>query len=90
MEGLVQMGPMLLLAGGIAGWLAEAKSRAGGYGLITDMVVGVAGSLAGGAIAWTMIATSAGMLGMALIGLAAASLAIAGQRVMWRSASLGV
>jgi hypothetical protein len=31
LEHIVQMGPMLVLAGLIAGWVAEAASRAGGY-----------------------------------------------------------
>jgi uncharacterized membrane protein YeaQ/YmgE (transglycosylase-associated protein family) len=87
MEDLVQMGPMLLLAGCIAGWLAETTSRAGGYGLIPDMIVGIAGSLGGGAIMWTFISSDAGMLGMALVGGAAGGLAIATQRAVWRSAA---
>ena len=40
-EHIVQMGPILVLAGLIAGWVAEAASRAGGYGFIVDMVPGL-------------------------------------------------
>ena len=51
-EHIVQMGPMLVIAGLIAGWVAEAASRAGGYGFIVDMVLGLIGSMVGGAIVW--------------------------------------
>lgn len=87
MEDLVQMGPMLLLAGASAGWLAEARARAGGHGLIADMIIGVAGSLVGGAMTWTFVSTGTGMLGMALVGAAAGGLAIAAQRLVWHSAA---
>jgi uncharacterized membrane protein YeaQ/YmgE (transglycosylase-associated protein family) len=87
-EDIVQMLPLLLLAGAIAGWLAEAIARAGGYGLIVDMAVGAAGAVAGGAIWWTL-STDTGMIGMSLIGGAAAGLTILAQRTWWRSARLG-
>jgi len=44
-EHIIQIGPMLVLAGLMAGWVAEAASRAGGYGFILDMVVGLVGSV---------------------------------------------
>jgi hypothetical protein len=46
-EHIAQMGPMLILAGLVAGWIAEAVSRAGGYGFTTDMVIGLVGSVVG-------------------------------------------
>jgi len=48
-ETIVQMTPMLVLGGLIAGWLTEAVSRARGYGFITDMFLGLGGSLLAGA-----------------------------------------
>ena len=54
-EHSMQMGPILVLAGLIAGWMAEAASRAGGYGFIVDMVLGLIGSMVGGAIVWVLI-----------------------------------
>jgi uncharacterized membrane protein YeaQ/YmgE (transglycosylase-associated protein family) len=54
-EHIMQMGPILVLAGLIAGWMAEAASRAGGYGFIVDMVLGLIGSMIGGAIVWVLI-----------------------------------
>jgi uncharacterized membrane protein YeaQ/YmgE (transglycosylase-associated protein family) len=84
-EHIAQMGPMLILAGLVAGWMAEVLSRAGGYGFITDMVIGLVGSVVGGAAVWILVSTDAGMLGMFLIGCAGAALAIVAQRGLWRS-----
>lgn len=87
-EHFAQMGPMLILAGLAAGWTAEAVSQARGYGLIADMVLGVVGGVAGGAIVWLVI-SEAGMVTMFLLGCAAAALMIIAQRSFWRSARLG-
>jgi uncharacterized membrane protein YeaQ/YmgE (transglycosylase-associated protein family) len=88
-EHIAQMGPMLILAGLVTGWMAEVLSRAGGYGLLPDMVVGLVGSLVGGTAVWFLVSTQAGMLGMFLIGCAGASMAIVAQRGLWRSVRLG-
>ena len=87
-EHVAQMGPMLILAGLAAGWLAEAVSRARGYGLIPEMVLGLVGSVAGGGIVWLVISSDAGMVTMFLIGCGAAALTIIAQRSFWRSARL--
>jgi uncharacterized membrane protein YeaQ/YmgE (transglycosylase-associated protein family) len=87
-EDIVQMGPMLILAGLMAGWLAEAAARARGYGFIPDMVLGLVGSVAGGGAVWLGISSDVGMLGMFLIGCGGAALAIVAQRSCWRSARL--
>jgi len=88
-EHIVQMGPMLVLAGLIAGWVAEAASRAGGYGFIVDLVVGLIGSVIGGSIVWVLISSDIGMPTMLAIGCGGAALAIAAQRRLWRSTPLG-
>ena len=88
-EHIAQMGPMLILAGLAAGWMAETLARAGGYGIITDMVVGLVGSVVGGAAVWVLVSPHAGMFGMFLIGGAGAVLAIVAQRGLWRSLRLG-
>lgn len=87
-EHIAQMGPMLILAGLVAGWIAEAVSRARGYGLIPDMVLGLVGSVVGGAFVWLVISREAGMVTMFLIGCAAAAVMIVAQRSFWRSARL--
>jgi uncharacterized membrane protein YeaQ/YmgE (transglycosylase-associated protein family) len=86
LEHIVQMGPMLVLAGLIAGWVAEAASRAGGYGFILDMVLGLAGSMIVGSIFWVLISSDLGMPAMLMIGCAGAGLAIVAQRWLWRAA----
>ena len=86
LEHIVQMGPMLVLAGLIAGWVAEATSRAGGYGFILDMVLGLMGSVLVGSIVWVLISSTIWMPGMLAIGCGGAALAIAAQRWLWRSA----
>jgi uncharacterized membrane protein YeaQ/YmgE (transglycosylase-associated protein family) len=78
---------MLVLAGLMAGWTAEAVSRSGGYGLVPDMVLGLIGSLLVGGIA-SVISREAGMLGTFMIGGAGAALAVVGQRSLWRSTPL--
>jgi len=88
-EHIMQMGPMLVLAGLIAGWVAEAGARAGGYGFILDMLIGLIGSVVVGAIVWSLTSSDLGMLAMLLIGCGGAALAIAAQRGLWRSALLG-
>ena len=88
-EHVAQMGPMLILAGLAAGWMAEAVSRARGYGLIPDMILGVVGSVAGGGVIWFVISSDTGMVTMFLIGCAAAALMIFAQRSFWRSPRLG-
>jgi uncharacterized membrane protein YeaQ/YmgE (transglycosylase-associated protein family) len=83
-EHVVQMIPMLVLAGLMSGWMAETLSRAGGYGFIPDMVLGLLGSVVAGAV-WIVVANSGGMLGMFLVGCAGAALAIVSQRSLWHS-----
>jgi uncharacterized membrane protein YeaQ/YmgE (transglycosylase-associated protein family) len=84
-ETTVQMVPMLVLGGLIAGWLAEACLRAWGYGFISDMVLGLAGSLIVGAFVWLVIWRDAGMTTMLLVGCTGAALAIIAQRGVWPS-----
>jgi len=87
-EHIMQMGPMLVLAGLIAGWVAEAVSRARGYGFVIDMFLGFIGSVVGGAIVWVLTPSGIGMVAMFLIGCGGAALAIAAQRGLFRSARL--
>src|SRR5437660_12433600 len=78
-EHIVQMGPMLVLAGVMAGWVAEVVSRADGHGFIRDMVLGLVGSVVGAATVWVVISSEAGMLAMFLVGCGGAMLAIVAQ-----------
>ncbi len=69
LEHVLQMGPMLVLAGLVAGWVAEVVSRADGHGFIRDLAVGLVGSVVGGATLWVVVSSEAGMLVMFLIGI---------------------
>ena len=89
MEHIAQMGPMLIVAALMVGWLTEAFSWAGGYGLIPDMGLGLLGSVVAGGIVWGVISSDVGMVAMFLIGGGGAALAIIGQRKFWRSSRLG-
>jgi len=88
-EYVAQMAPMLVLAGLMVGWTVETVSRAGGYGLIPDMAVGLIGSVLAGGIISVVVSHRPGMLGMFVIGCAGAGLAVVAQRGLWRSTRLG-
>ena len=79
------MGPMLVLAGLTVGWVAEAARRAGGHGLLGDLVLGLVGSLAVGGIFWVAVSSNVGMVAMLVIGGGGAALAIMAQRTVWKS-----
>ena len=85
-EAMIQMGPMLIVAAILTGWWSEAISPAGGYGLRSDMVAGLAGSIVGGVAMWVALRGEPGMLAMFAIGCGSAALVIVGQRIFWRSA----
>jgi len=84
-ETIVQMTPILVLGGLIAAWLTEAVARGRGYGFLTDMVLGLGGSLFMGAFVWLVMWHDAGMTVMFLIGCVGAALGIFAQRVVWPS-----
>jgi len=85
MEYLTQMGPMLLVGALAVGFLAEATWRPGGFGLLGDLMTGLAGSLVVGAIAWLVTSVPPGMIAMVVIGCIGGALAIIGQRTLWRA-----
>ena len=85
MEYAIQMGPMLLIGALAVGILAEATWRPGGYGLLGDLVTGLAGSLAGGALTWLATPVRPGMFAMLIIGSVGGALTIIGQRMLWRA-----
>jgi uncharacterized membrane protein YeaQ/YmgE (transglycosylase-associated protein family) len=88
-EAVVQLAPMLILGGLIAGWLAEFSSRASGYGFVADVVLGLGGSLIVGTYVWLVIWRDASMTTMLLVGYVGAALAIMAQRGVWPSGRVG-
>ncbi len=85
-EYIVQMVPMLVIAGAMVAWVAQMSWRAGGYGFLPDMALALVGSVFAGTFVWTAISADAGMVGMFGIGGVGAVLAIVAQRGLWRPA----
>ena len=88
-EHIAHMGPMLILAGLAAGWIAETVARAGGHGFLPDLVIGLIGSILAGTVILGLVSREAGMPVILLVGGAGAALAIVAQRSLWRSVRLG-
>jgi hypothetical protein len=82
-EQIVQMGPMWVLAGLSAGWLAETSMIRRGYGLIVDMGLGAGASLVGGSAFLALAGFPVGMFVMFVGGLVLATSAILAQRLLW-------
>jgi uncharacterized membrane protein YeaQ/YmgE (transglycosylase-associated protein family) len=57
-----------LIIGAIAGWLAGILVKGGGFGLIIDIVVGIAGALVGGWLAQVLhISIGSGFFGSIIV-----------------------
>jgi uncharacterized membrane protein YeaQ/YmgE (transglycosylase-associated protein family) len=86
-EQIVQMGPMWVLAGLGAGWVADTFMIRRGYGLIVDMGLGVGASLVGGSVFLALSGLPAGMFAMFGFGFVLATGVILAQRLGWPCAS---
>ena len=82
-EQMAQMGPILVVAGLGAGWLAETFVGLRGHGLVVDMGVGVGASVIGGSAILALAGHPAGMLFMAGIGFVFGIGVILAQRLCW-------
>ena len=73
------------VAGLIAGGLAGSLIKPGGYGLLTDLILGLAGSLVGAVIFHALaMSPEAGWLAMAVVAFLGAASMILGQRWWYR------
>ena len=90
MEYLPQMTPLVLSAGLMAAWIADVKSRAGGYGFVSDLILGLLGSGVGGAAVWVLGFDDSGMIAPLAGGVGGAALVIFTQRTLWRSTRVGM
>jgi uncharacterized membrane protein YeaQ/YmgE (transglycosylase-associated protein family) len=84
---ITQMGPMWLLAGLSAGWLAEHILTRRGYGLIRDMGLGLGASMVGGGLFLAFSGLSVGMFAMFVVGFVVAATVIVTQRLCWPRAT---
>ncbi len=66
-----------LFVGLIAGWLAGVFTRGFGFGILSDVIVGLLGALVGGFVASLFIQRSAGFWGSVLVSFVGACLCIA-------------
>ena len=89
LEDVARIGPLLVVAGLAVGWIADGVARAGGYGLLRDLGLGLAGSVLGGLTVWSVIPSGVGMATMCHAGSAGAVIVITGQRGFWRSMGFG-
>ena len=76
LEEVARVGPLLILAGLMVGWIAEAVSRVGGDGLIGDMGFGLTGSVIAGVLVWSLIAGTVEMAAVFLVGCTGAAVGI--------------
>ena len=74
-----------LIIGLIAGWLAGLIMKAGGYGVLADIVLGVLGSMLGGFLFGIFgVAVGAGLGGQLLVATVGAMALILATRVLRR------
>jgi uncharacterized membrane protein YeaQ/YmgE (transglycosylase-associated protein family) len=73
-----------LLIGLAAGWLASQVMKGGGSGLVTDLIMGVIGSLLGGFLFRLIGLAATGLVGSLLTATVGAIVLIAGLRAINR------
>ncbi|MFM8984857.1 MAG: GlsB/YeaQ/YmgE family stress response membrane protein [Planctomycetia bacterium] len=74
-----------LLIGVAAGWLASQIMKGGGSGLVTDLIVGVIGSMVGGFLFSLLGLSADGAIGSLVTATVGAVVLIAGLRAINRS-----
>jgi len=65
---------IFLAIGAVAGWLAGALMRGGGFGLLGNIVVGIVGAVVGGSVAGFLGISAGGLLGSIATATAGAAL----------------
>ncbi|MEI6505469.1 MAG: GlsB/YeaQ/YmgE family stress response membrane protein [Planctomycetota bacterium] len=74
-----------LLIGLAAGWLASQIMKGGGSGLVTDLIMGVIGSILGGFLFNSIGLAATGLIGSLVTATVGAIVLIAGLRMINRS-----
>ena len=80
---VVQMLPMVAIAGALVAWLAQIPKTNRGYGFLADMALGIAGSVGAGALVSKAVTGDGGMIVMFCVGIVGAIVVLAAQRRMW-------
>jgi len=73
-----------LLIGVAAGWLANQVMKGGGAGLVTDLIMGVIGSILGGFLFGLLGLSASGLIGSLVTATVGAIVLIAGLRLINR------
>jgi uncharacterized membrane protein YeaQ/YmgE (transglycosylase-associated protein family) len=80
----LEMIAIWVLAGALAGLLAGSLMKRGGRGLMGDIPLGLVGSMVGSWIFWALGSSAeAGLVEVAMVALAGATILIAIQRKLW-------
>lgn len=74
-----------LLIGVVAGWLANQIMKGGGSGLVTDLIMGVIGSILGGFLFGLLGLSASGLIGSLVTATVGAIVLIVGLRAINRS-----
>ena len=78
-----------VVVGVLGGWVAGFVMKGGGYGLIGDMVLGLAGSFAGGWIFRALsVSAGGGIVPTEVVALVGAVIVVVAQRKLWHTARL--
>ena len=76
-----------VVVGLLAGWLAGFVMEGGGYGLVGDMVLGLAGSVVGGSIFRALgVSAGGGLFPTVFVAFVGAIVVIGAQRKVWAHA----
>ena len=76
-----------VVVGLLAGWLAGIVMKDGGYGLISDLLLGLFGSVVGGWIFWALgVSAGGGLFPTAFGAVFGAVIVIVAQRKVWAHA----
>ena len=84
-EYVVQMLPMVAIAGALVAWLAQIPKTNRGYGFLADMSFGLGGCVGGGAL-FAGVSSGADMIVMFWVGIVGAIVALVAQRRLWGAA----
>ncbi len=79
----LEMFSMWVVVGLMAGWLAGILMKGGGYGRMGDLVLGLAGSIVGSWLFWTLGVSAGAGLFASVVAFIGAGIAIVTQRKFW-------
>ena len=85
-EGVVDLSMFvtLMVVGLAVGGLTEFVMKDGGYGLVWNLILGLAGSSAANVLVWILgVSPGAGMLATGIVACFGSALVIIGQRQIW-------